>query len=72
MVAARLWDIENPYAFGSNNGIVLRTKQEELMKYKLDETYQWLDFVRHLDDDDDIDNGPGPKLSFAVKTLLGY
>ena len=72
MVAARLWDIENPYAFGSNNGIVLRTKQEELMKYKLDETYQWLDFVRHLDDDDDIDNGPGPKLSFAVKTLLGH
>ena len=72
MVTARLWDIENPYAFASNNGSVLRTKQEELMKYKLDETYQWLDFVGHLDDDDDIDNGPGPKLSFAVKTLLGY
>ena len=39
------------------------------MKDKLDETYQQLDLVGHLDDDDDIDNGPGPKLSFAVKTL---
>ena len=46
--------------------------EQSKMKYKLDETYQWLDFVGHLDDDDDIDNGPGPKLSFAVKTLLGY
>ena len=42
------------------------------MKDKLDETYQRLDLVGHLDDDDDIDNSPGPKLSFAVKTLLGH
>ena len=42
------------------------------MKDKLDETYQHLDLVGHLDDDDDIDNGPGPKLNFAVKTLLGH
>ena len=37
------------------------------MKDKLDETYQRLDLVGHLNDDEDIDNGPGP----AVKTLLG-
>lgn len=72
MVTARLWDIENPYAFASSHGSILRSRQEDLMKEQLDLTYQRLDLLGHLDDDDEADHGGGPKLSVAVKTLLGH
>jgi len=75
MVTARLWDIKNPFSFNQSHGSVLRTKQEENVKEKLDLLYQRLDVVGHLDDDDDDvdqDTGVGSKLNFAVKTILGH
>lgn len=73
MVTAKLWDIENPFAFAPGHGSTLRLKQEDLMREKLESAYQRLDLVGHLDDDDEGDNlGGGPKVSFAVKSLLGH
>ncbi len=75
MVTARLWGIKNPFSFNQSHGSVLRTKQEENVKEKLDLLYQRLDVVGHLDDDDDDvdqDTGVGSKLNFAVKTILGH
>jgi len=72
MITARLWDIENPFAFAQSHGSILRSKQEELMKEKLDSVYQRLDLVGNLEDDDEADNVGGPKLSYAVKQLLGH
>jgi len=73
MISARLWDIENPFAFAPSHGSIQRSKQEEIMMDKLESVYQRLDLVGNLgDDDEDADNDDGPKLSLAVKTLLGH
>ena len=73
MISARLWDIENPFAFAPSHGSIQRSKQEEIMRDKLESVYQRLDLVGNLgDDDEDADNDDGPKLSLAVKTLLGH
>jgi len=71
MISARLWDIENPFAFAPSHGSIQRSKQEEIMKEKLDAVYQRLDLLGNLGEED-ADNGDEPKLNLAVKTLLGH
>ena len=73
MISARLWDIDNPFAFAPSHGSIQRSKQEEIMKEKLGAVYQRLDLLGNLgEDDEDADNGDEPKLNLAVKTLLGH
>lgn len=72
IVSARLWDIENPFAFVSTNGSVLRYKQEDAMKENLESMYQRLDLVGNLEEEDEVCNRDGPKLNLAIKTLLGH
>ena len=72
MIMARLWDIENPFAFAESHGSILRSRQEDFMREKLESTYQRLDLVGDLHEDDDDDEQGGAKVSIAVKTLLGH
>jgi glucose-6-phosphate isomerase len=72
IISARLWDIENPFAFVSNHGSTVRNKQEDAMKEKLESMYQRLDLVGDLEAEDEACNGDGPKLNLAIKTLLGH
>ena len=72
MVTARLWDIENPFAFNQSHGSVLQSKQKENVKETLSLLYQRLHHVGHLDEDDDAELEAGPKQSFAVKSILSH
>lgn len=73
MISARLWDIDNPFAFAPSHGSIQRSKQEEVMRDKLEAVYQRLDLLGNTgEDDEDADNDEGPKLNLAVKTLLGH
>lgn len=71
LVTARLWDIENPFAFSQEHGSNVKSKDEQRMREKLESLFQRLDLVGTLQDDDDT-AGDGFKVSIAVKTLLGY
>lgn len=72
MISARLWDIENPFAFVSSHGSALRNKQEDEMKDKLESMYQRLDLVGNLEEDDETHAGDDSKLNLAIKTLLSH
>ena len=72
IISARLWDVENPFAFVSSQGSQLRNKQEDTMKEKLESMFQRLDLVGNLEDEDDACHGDGMKLNLAMKTLLGH
>ena len=71
LVTARLWDIENPFAFSQVHGSIVKSKDEQRMREKLESLFQRLDLVGTLQEDDDT-AGDGFKLSLAVKTLLGH
>jgi hypothetical protein len=71
LVTARLWDIENPFAFSQEHGSNVKSKDEQRMRGKLESLFQRLDLVGTLQEDDDI-AGDGFKLGIAVRTLLGH
>jgi hypothetical protein len=71
LVTAHLWDIENPFAFSQVHGSIVKSKDEQRMREKLESLFQRLDLVGTLQEDDDT-AGDGFKLSLAVKTLLGH
>lgn len=74
VISARLFDIDNPFAFTSSHGSILRLKQEDTMREKLESMFQRIDLVGNIgeDDDDDDDVGEGAKANLAVKTLLSH
>lgn len=72
MVTARLWDIENPYAFSPVHGSILSLKDERRLMDNLENMFQRLDLVGTLGDDDDDGIAAGYKVSISVKTLLGH
>jgi glucose-6-phosphate isomerase len=73
IVSARLWDLDNSFAFTQSHGSSNKMKQVEVTVEKLDLLYQRLDLVGTLDveEGEDETGAFGPKLSLASTTLLG-
>jgi len=74
LVTARLWDVDNP-AFTQSHASVLRTKQTDVIREKLEAMYQHLSTSgndSYEEDDDIFADSVGPKLNLSVTTLLGH
>jgi glucose-6-phosphate isomerase len=69
LITAKLWDLEH-FAFMETHGSNVRSKQVNDVTDKLEQLYQRLDLIGHVDEDEEIKGGP--MLNLATRTLLGH